>query len=206
MWFECSHLFLLWFVLSICCLKSSFLPWGHEDIGFYFFLATLRFDCLTDALNHLELILVCTVRFKYISLSRWVSTCPSNISWMVQLSPLYPTNSSVTYQVSINARICFWALYPLIVSVWIPYQLRYYSFTLQFLFSKASLSPHTSERLSLFLPPLASHRTFRISNFILKGCWDFDWNVFELKDQLEERGHFSDIDPSCPASCICRHF
>lgn len=156
MWFECSHLFLLWFMLSICCLKSSFLPWGHEDIGLYFFLETLRFDCLTDALNHLELILVCTVRFKYIFLSRWVSTCPSNISWMVQLSPPYSANTTVTYQVSINARICFWALYPLIVSVWIPYQLRYYSFTFSkasLLFSKASLSPHTSERLSLLLSP-----------------------------------------------------
>ena len=119
MWFECSHLFLLWFVLSICCLRSSFLPWGHEDIGLYWF------DCLTYALNHLELILVCTVRLKYIPVSRWVSTCPSNISWMVQLFPLYSTNTSVTCQVSINARTCFWALYLLTVSVWIPYQLRY---------------------------------------------------------------------------------
>lgn len=75
-------------VRAICCLRSSSVPWGHRDIGLYFFPENLRFDFLTYALNHLESILVCSVRYRYIYVSRWISACPGNIFWRVQLSAL----------------------------------------------------------------------------------------------------------------------
>ena len=167
-------------MLSICCLRSSSLPWGHKDIGLYFFPETLMVHFLTYALNHLELILVCSARYRYIYVSRWMSTCPGNIFWMVQLSPLnWQTPLScikfLLMHGSVSKLSALW-LFLCECHTNLVIIVLYYSL----LFSKASLSPHASEGVSFFiLIPLFFHKTFRISSFILKGCWDFFFlNIF----------------------------